>query len=295
MDDHFAPAHLGLAILSYNKKDYNISEHHIDEAIELKKHWADAYLLKGKILFQKEKYQKSIELLNQAEEVFTNGNSNNRKSLKSEIFLWRGLCLKNMGNNEMAAIELAAALKLDPDNQVANQAMDEIRLISEMTAAYPQSVKSIITKKTINRADWAALLLTGLSKDYISKMPNQFPEKSLSLPDVGSDNFIIKAVQKKLINVYPDGEVKPDLDLSWAEVIISAKNILYSFQNQKGIKIDEQPFSDLSELHPLYDSAALAASLDIFKNLSQQTFQLSQTVKGIDALHVIKNLNQIID
>ena len=295
LDDQFAPAHLGLAILNYKNKQYAESEHHIDEAIRLKNHWADAYLLKGKILFQKAQYDQALEMLNQAEYIFKNGNGNNRKTLQTEIFLWRGLCLKNIGNNEMAAIDLTAALKLDPDNQIANQALDNIRLINEMTAAYPQSVKSIINKKTVSRADWAALLITGLSKNYLLKVQNQLPGNNPDLSDVSSNDTIVRAVQNNLVNVYPDGEFKPDLDLSWAEVIISAKNILRALKKPDSVQKVESPFSDLPELHPLYDSAVIAASLGIFNNLSQQSFKLSESVKGMDALHVISNLNRLID
>ncbi|MBN1406941.1 MAG: hypothetical protein JW956_04090 [Calditrichaceae bacterium] len=294
LDDHFAPAHLGLAILNYNNADYSVSEHHADEAIKLKKYWADAYLLKGKILFQKEKYDQAIKILNQAEDIFTKGNSNKRENLKSEIFLWRGLCLKNIGNNDMAAIELAAALKLDPDNQIAGQTLDDIRLISELTAAYPQSVKDIINKKAITRADWAELLISGLTRNSILNKPFQISDKTINLPDVSNNEIIIRALQRNLVNIYPDGEFKPELELSWAEVIISVKNILQSIRAQKPGQILKPPFSDLPELHPLYDSAALAASLGLFKNLSQQSFLLSQQVKGLDALHVIVNMNEIL-
>ncbi len=295
LNDHFAPAHLGLAILSYKNKQYAESEHHIDEAIRLKNHWTDAYLLKGKILFQKEQYDQALKILYQAEHVFKNENRNNRKALKSEIYLWRGLCLKKLGHHEMAAIELTAALKLDPNNQNANQALNDIRLISKMTAAYPQSVKSIINKKNISRADWAVLLITGLSKNFILKAQNQLPGNNLDLSDISSNDIIIKAVQKNLINVYPDGEFKPDLDLSWAEVIISAENILHALKTTDSIQKYASPFFDLSELHPLYDSAAMAASLGVFNNLSQQSFKLSESVKGMDAMHVIANLNRLID
>ena len=294
LDDQFAQAHLGLAILNFNKKDYSASEHHVDEAIKLKNHWADAYLLKGKILFQKEDYNQALKILKQAEEVFKNGNGNNRKALKSEIFLWRGLCLKNMGNNDLAAIELTAVLKLDPDNQMANQAFKDVRMISEMTARYPQSIKDIINKKAVNRADWAELLMTGLARNIFMNTSIQNSNKTINLPDVSSNKIIIQAVQRNLVNVYPDGEYKPDLDLSWAEVIISVKNILQSNRNQKPEQVIEPPFSDLPQLHPLYDSAALATSLGIFKNLSQQSYRLSQTVKGMDALHVIVNMNEIL-
>ena len=294
LDDQFAQAHLGLAILNFNNKDYSASEHHVDEAIKLKKHWADAYLLKGKILFQKEDYNQAQKILKQAEEVFKNGNGNNRKALKSEIFLWRGLCLKNMGNNDLAAIELTAVLKLDPDNQMANQALKDVRMISEMTARYPQSIKDIINKKAVNRADWAELLMTGLARNIFMNTSIQNSNKTINLPDVSSNKIIIQAVQRNLVNVYPDGEYKPDLDLSWAEVIISVKNILQSNRNQKPEQVIEPPFSDLPQLHPLYDSAALATSLGIFKNLSQQSYRLSQSVKGMDALHVIVNMNEIL-
>jgi hypothetical protein len=237
--------------------------------------------------------------LNQAEEVFINGNGNNRKALKSEIFFWRGLCLKNLNHDELAGIELAVALKLDPENQMATEAMDEIRLISEMTAGYPQSVKDIIHKKSISRADWAVFLMVGLSKNFILNIPAELKEENKNLPDVSSnrsDNVLImKAIQWHLVNVYPDGEFKPDLDLSWAEVIISINNILKSaLKSHQYTQLDKPPFSDLPDLHPLYNNAAIAESLGIFKNLSREPLRLSESVKGIDALYVIKNLNGIL-
>jgi hypothetical protein len=124
---------------------------------------------------------------------------------------------------------------------------------------------------------------------------NQLPGNNPDLSDVSSNDTIVKAVQNNLVNVYPDGEFKPDLDLSWAEVIISAKNILRALKKPDSVQKVESPFSDLPELHPLYDSAVIAASLGIFNNLSQQSFKLSESVKGMDALHVISNLNRLID
>ena len=300
LDNQYASAHLGLAALNYNKENYAASEHHVDEAIKCKNHWADAYLLKGKILYQKEEYQQALSLLNQAEEVSTNGNGNNRKTLKSDIFLWRGLCLKNLNSNELAGIELSAALELNPDNQTAIQALEEIRLISKMTVSYPQSVKNIINKKAISRAEWAALLVVGLTKKYFSTVSSNLTEDNINLPDVSANRLhsesIRKAVQWNLVNVYPDDDFKPDLNLSWGEVIISIRSLLKGIDtNQNKLQIVKPPFSDLPDLHPLFDSATMATSVGTFKNLSQRSYQLSEGVSGMDALYLIRNLNQISD
>lgn len=300
LDDHFAPAHLGLAVLYYKNEQYAVSEHHINEAIRLKSHWADAYLLKGKILFQKEEYEQALETLNRSADVFSNGNGNHRKALKLEIFLWRGLCLKNLNKTELAGIEFAKVLKLDENNKTALQALDEIRLMHRITAGYPQWFVNKIHKKAISRSDWAAMLAAGLSNNFNSGLSNNNKRIHNNLPDINAvkenKDLIKTAIEKKWVNIYPDGEFKPDLNLSWGEVIISVKNILNDLPiNYDNSVPDQPPFNDLESLHPLYDCAVWATALGVFNNLSQTYYSLSASVKGTDALHVIVNVNKIIN
>ena len=297
LNDQLAPAHLALALLYYRNKQYATAEHHIDETLKLSDTWPEAYLLKGKILFQKEDYSTALDFINIAANVIVDNNNNNhRDSLKPEFFLWRGLCLKNLNKNELAAIELAAALKLDPDNQPAIQAMNEIRIFNEMSAGLSPAIRDIIHKNSISRADWATLLVKGLSKNFVSTFAKIYDGDNILPLDIGKNDDVIRAVRYKLVNVYPDGEFKPDLYLSWAEVIISLKNILNSEPtNHKNYNSLQTLFTDLPRMHPLYDAAAMAQSLGIFKSLSQKSFLLSESVKGSDALYVIRNLNQVIE
>jgi hypothetical protein len=144
------------------------------------------------------------------------------------------------------------------------------------------------------------LLCAGLTKKYFSNESNK-PDKEIEiLPDVSNNSseskYIQKAVKWDIINVYPDKQFKPDLDLSWAEVIISVKKIINMLlKNTRNSRLVKPMFTDLPNFHPLYDGAAMATSMGIYNNLSKHSYTLSESVTGIDAIHVINNLNRIIE
>jgi Tfp pilus assembly protein PilF len=299
LDHKFAPAHMGMAVLNYNNKDYSVAEYYINEALKFKENWPDAYLLKGKIFFGKERYVEALKFFDLAEQAYHNGNGKKRKSFMADVHLYCGLSFMHLAEFGKAGEELRLSLHYEPGNRSVKEAVNELLNLKNLIAAVPVSMRGIMLKQSITRGEWAALLITGLSDKCLSSLSVSIHQSEKNPYDINESTAdhakILSAVRLNLVNIYPDGEFKPDLNLSWAEVVISVKNII------KGCALSimlsrktDSPFSDLDPRHPLFESAVQAASLGVFSNTSHDSFRLADPVNGLDALHVIVNINKIL-
>jgi len=308
IENSFAPAHLGLAILNLKKQNLNNAEFFANKALNLRKDWSEAYFIMGKIKYNKNNYIGALDYFTETKHLIELKNQKNGKRILKELYYWIGVTYQKLGKMEGARQNIQFALKLDPNDPKSKKANDEIELFFSMTNDKLDMIKKIALKNAISRADWAILLVSEIAENSLNN--NVFTESSIeqsiskeNIPDLPDEDQthknVLIALRLGIISVYPDGTFKPERALRRAEVALTIQRIfkIYFVEIYKKNISDYysmSPYTDLSHLHPIFGAVRLATSLNILKGFEDNTFRLDGTVSGMEALGIISQVNRNI-
>jgi tetratricopeptide (TPR) repeat protein len=318
LKDNFAPAFEGLALVALENGKLKKAEKFIEESLDRDGDWIPAVVAKGRLYMAKEKYEDAIDEFEDALDDIKGAKSvKDKKGVKKDTYYWMGTTYKRWGKYIKAQTTFQKILKIDNTDTRASLAIKELAEYQAAVAGQSPELRKIAAQKEISRSDVAVLFVTELPLDKIfrksaAKQGIKFnaPGKSImgktdSKPDDGpslvdvSENhwaksFIDKALDKGIINTYPDGTFRPDQKVNRAELAMLIQQFMVKAYDDRSIETkhfgDASPFGDVLNTSPVFNAIMVVSTRGIMTGMDDGTFHPLDVVSGAQALNIIRNL-----
>jgi len=241
----------------------------------------------------------------------------NKKEVKKEALIWRGENYKRWGKFEMAQKTYQSVLRIDNSDTRAARALDELNEFIKAVSGQSQVLKKIALQKEVTRADIAVLFVTELPLNKIfRKAPTKNAIKfnapgqpvmgaqkaplvsDLAVADVQDDHwaksYITQALEKGIMQKFPDGTFKPDQKVNRAELAMLIQNFLVKAYDDPSIETKyfggTSPFADVLNTSPVFNAIMVVSTRGIMPGMDDGTFKPLSTVSGSEALNIIRTL-----
>jgi len=314
LDRDFAPAIAGSALVLAQKDSTEDALHLADKAISKNDDLAFPWAARGRV---RSIVQDGANWMKKADSDF--GNAIEREPGDDRFLFW-------WGQAKAWAYDFDGSAELF-ENVIAHKGAFTARADEEY--AYIQTIQRaapgtkvglrIALLKEVTRADLAALFVEelklqqiyeklapeALSGDFIS--PGQAnidnsQSSSMSYPtDVENHwakSWIDQTLRFHVIELYPDGTFRPNLNVSRGEYAMILQNILSIVEHDKSLTsrylTENSRFIDMSAGTAAYNAAALVVDRNLMDASINGQFEPTSTVTGAEALMAIRNLQNLL-
>ena len=161
----FPAGHEGLGRAHLAKGDLEEAESAFRQARFIDRDYAPAYTGLGRVNTAREDYSDAERMYERALDRAETDRE------KVEANLYNGLNYGRWGKYENARSSLKSALEIEPLNQAAVKAMEQIQAMEIAQAGMPPEYRRIAVKEAVNRADLAALMAIELPLDRVFRGP----------------------------------------------------------------------------------------------------------------------------
>ncbi len=107
-------------------------------------------------------------------------------------------------------------------------------------------------------------------------------------------SFISEALQRGIIEKYPDGTYHPDENVNRAEFARLIEHFMVKAWEDPGLETkffgQISPYSDVLNTAPIFNSIMVVSSRNISPGYDNGTFKPLNSVTGTEALNIIRNL-----
>ncbi|MCB0281179.1 MAG: S-layer homology domain-containing protein [Calditrichae bacterium] len=319
LKDDFAPAYEGLALVAIEKGDLKKAEKLIDESMSRDGDWTPAQVAKGRLLLAKEQYEDAVEEFEDAiDDVNDSKTVKDKKTVKKDAYYWMGVAYKRWEKYIDAQTSFQKILEIDNTDTRAMVAIKELAEYQAAVAGQSPELRKIAAQKEITRADVAVLFVTEMPLDKIFRKSSATQSTKFAAPSQGimgkqeakpanpdwwatdvkedhwAKSFIDKALEKGIIEKYPDGTFRPDEKVNRAEFAMLIQHFLVKAFDDRSIETkhfgDTSPFSDVLNTSPVFNAIMVVTTRNIMPAIVDGTFRPLQVVSGAESLNVIRNL-----
>jgi len=315
----FAPAYEGIAIVNIEQKNFEEAENNIDKSLSEDGDWVPAMVASGRLYAAKEQWEDAVdEFADAIDDIEGSKSKFDKKAVKMDALYYKGHAYREWGKYIEAQTTYQSILDIDNTNIKASAAIKELAEYQAAVAGQSPELKKIARQKEITRADVAVLFVTELPLDKIFRTSPSKNAISFSAPDAGimgkkeeqapaspaiatdvPDNhwarsFIEEALQKGIIEKYPDGSYNPEGKVNRAEFARLIEHFLVKAWDDKGLETryfgSVSPFSDVLNTSPIFNSIMTVSTRGIMPGREDGTFGPLNVVSGAEALNIIRNM-----
>jgi tetratricopeptide (TPR) repeat protein len=315
----FAPAYEGIAIVNIEQKNFEEAEKNIDKSLSEDGNWVPAMVANGRLYAAKEQYEDAVdEFADAIDDIDGSKSKFDKKAVRMDALYYKGHAYREWGKYIEAQTTYQSILDIDNTNIKASAAIKELAEYQAAVAGQSPELKKIAKQKEITRSDVAVLFVTELPLDKIFRTSPRKNAISFSAPDAGimgkkeeqtpespaiatdvPDNhwarsFIGEALQKGIIEKYPDGSFRPEEKVNRAEFARLIEHFLVKAWDDKGLETQYfgsvSPFSDVLNTSPIFNSILTVSTRGIMPGNEDGTFGPLNVVSGAEALNIIRNM-----
>jgi tetratricopeptide (TPR) repeat protein len=319
LDNKFAPAYAGLALVTAHKGDFKEAIKLAEKCQSLDNKIADGFVAKAIVITMQNEGKPAKEWLKDVENEY-------EKALKidpqnPEVYYRRGVCYKKAYEFGKAAADFKKVLDLKKD--WTKEADDQWQIVQMIERAAPGTDvgKRIALVDKISRADIAALFVNELQIDKLveKKRPKDY-DTSYQAPadaremkvdsmttmadvtDIGghwAKNFIMDIVGLKIrgLEPYPDHTFHPDVLVNRGEYAMVVEDAIIAILHDPSLATkhigSESRFPDVNPSHPAYNAICNAVDKGVMDAEMNGEFGLQKSVSGPEALLVIRKLKEL--
>lgn len=313
----FAPAYEGLALVDLEQGNNKSAEKNIEKSLDIDDDWVPAMIAKGRLYTARNEYEDAVEEFEDAlDDIGSSKSKFDKKQAKMDAYYYMGDAYKAWGKYIEAQKSYQKVLDVDNTNVRASKAIQDLAKYQAAVAGQTPELKKIAGQKQISRSDVAVLFVTELPLDKIFRRSPQQTEIKFQSPgslmgkkaeekiaamggtDVPADHwaksFIDEALNKGIIELYPDGSFKPEENVNRAEFARLIEHFLVKAYDDPGIATkyfgSMSPFADVLNTSPIFNAVMVVSSRGIMPGYEDGTFKSLNDVTGTDALDIIRRL-----
>ncbi len=317
LKNDFAPAYEGLADVALERGTLGKARKFIDTSLDKDSDWIPAVVAQGRLYMLQNKYEDAIDEYKDAlDDVGSSKSVRDKKGVKMEAYYWMGETYKRWGKYIKAQTAFQNILMLDNTDTRARLAIKQLAEYQAAVAGQSPELRKIASQKEITRSDVAVLFVTELPIDKIFRkaasqnalkfsapgtniMGKKETKSALGGPKDVADNhwaksFITTALNKGVMQVYPDGAFRPDAKVNRAELAMLIQNFLVKAYADPNLETkhfgDQSPFADVLNTAPVFNAIMVVATRGIMPGMDDGTFKPLKVVSGAEALNIIHNL-----
>jgi tetratricopeptide (TPR) repeat protein len=207
-----------------------------------------------------------------------------------EIQYLYGECLSESGQYDkaLAAYQKAQQMKPDPNTEQSIAKMQEILAFNAM----PEEYQNIAQTSEINRAQLAALIFTNLK--FLEKYGASNSVIIVDVFDHWAKNYIQKAVDTGMMEVFPNRTFQPSRWISKIELARAAARILEILQTNEGKKIpvtqNDLSIDDVPDGNIYHDMVMKTLQAGVLSLDTDGRFHMNRPVSGAEAQSVVNRL-----
>jgi tetratricopeptide (TPR) repeat protein len=315
----FAPAYEGIALVNIEQKDFESAKNNIDKSLSEDGNWVPAVVARGRLYAAKEQYEDAVDEFNDALDDIDGSKSKfDKKEVRMDALYHKGNAYRGWEKYIDAQTTFQSILDIDNTNVKASLAIKELAEYQAAVAGQSPELKKIAKQKEISRADVAVLFVTELPLDKIFRTAPRKNAISFSAPDGGvmgkkeeetpaspviatdvpdthwARSFIEEALQKGIIEKYPDGSYRPEEKVNRAEFARLIEHFLVKAWDDKGLETQYfgsvSPFADVLNTSPIFNSIMTVSTRGIMPGYEDGTFGPLNAVTGAESLNIIRNM-----
>ena len=312
LDRKLPMGYTGMAFLELNRKNFNEALKYSKKAINKGRNFVDAYAVRGYILVNRKHgdtwFEESLKPLQRALEL----DPENERVL---FYLAETYC---------KALEYEKALEYytksaEKNGAFAEQANNRIVHVKKIMRTEPLTnhCRLIANNNSINRADLCILLLEDLKlKNFLKRnRPGLFEDvfkedftlrnrKAKVKSDVSNNSakeYILEIIQLHIpfLDLYPDGYFYPDRIVTKALFSEVIQQVMVLVNDDPALSTKfigiESPFSDVHADYYAFNAINLCIEKRIMENPENGEFNPDSIVSGIDAIIMLKILQDILN
>jgi len=317
---NFAPAYEGLALVFLEKKNFKEAAKNIDEALSLDGDWIPAVVARGRLLSAQGKYEDAIDEFEDALDDIDDSEAKfDKKQVKMDALYHMGTAYKDWGKYIKAQTTYQKILAIDNTNMKASNAIKKLAEYQAAVAGQSPELQKIARQKEITRADVAVLFVTELPLDKIFRKSTRQQQVKFKAPEGGimkkpekpkpmaatgtatdvpdnhwAKSFIDQALEKGIIEKFPDGSFRPEEKVNRAEFAKLIEHFLVKAWDDPGLETQYfgsmSPYSDVLNTSPIFNSVMVVSTRNIIPGMEDGTFRPLQAVSGTEALNIIRQL-----
>ena len=288
-ENKYAPALEGMARIYFMRGKINPAEQFLDAAVQADKNWLPAYLLKGKILLQKEDYDLALEELQQAEFL---SRAHHLPALQKTIQPFLAEAYAGCGNFKQALVHYKNARRQKSADPRLKQKIADTERSLLLLRGKGSALQKMMLQKTISRADLAVLLTQYLEAKVFSDTLVNGRIRDLPMAKL-QGQAVQKTVRAGLLPLLPDGTFHPGDRVDRAEAALFMEHILKQHANGF-MPAPAAYFKDVESWQPYLQAAALSISLKLIPSGREGYFFPGRYLNGKEALAMIYRLAELL-
>lgn len=207
-----------------------------------------------------------------------------------EILFAYGECLSESGEYEKALAAYQKAEQLKPDPNTEERIADTQKILA--FNAMPEEYRNIAQTSEINRAQLAALIFTNLN--FLEKYGTSNSVIIVDVFDHWAKNYIQKAVDTGMMEVFPNRTFQPSRWISKIELARAAARILEILETNEGKKIpvaqNDLSIEDVPDGNIYHDMVMKTLKAGVLSLDTDGRFHLNRPVSGAEAQSVVNRL-----
>jgi tetratricopeptide (TPR) repeat protein len=319
LDNKFAPAYAGLALVTAQKGDFKEAVKLAEKCQSLDNKIVDGFIAKGIVITMQNEGKPVKDWLKEVENEY-------EKALKidpqnSEVYFRRGVCYKKAYEFSKAAGDFKKVLELKKEwTKEADEQWQIVQMI-ERAAPGTDVGKRIALVDKISRADIAALFVSELQIDKLVekkrqktydnsyKAPTDAREmkvdsltKIAEISDISNHwakNFVMDIVGLKIrgLEPYPDHTFHPDQLVNRGEYAMVVEDAIIAILRDPALSTKHigstSRFPDVNASHPCYNAICNAVDKGVMDAEMNGEFGFQKSVSGPEALLVIRKLKEL--
>ncbi len=317
LDPEFAPAYEGMSRVYLRQGDLKAAEENARKALDLDGKWVLAKLALAGVMAEQGKLDKAIDMARDVLKEVAKSSVADKKRARVEAYLVLGDFYKKADRYDEAQQSYMKVLEIEPTNMQADHAIKALADYKRAVSGQRPELRKIAAQERITRADVAVLFVLELPLEKIfrqaptpqqagfraptpSVMGKREPEQpATTLPsDVPEDHwarsFIEEALEKGVMERYPDGTFRPDQDVNRAELARIIEKFLVRYWDDPHLETRffgaTSPFADVSNTSPIFNAVMVVSSRNIIPGFEDGTFRPLEPVSGTEALNVVRRL-----
>lgn len=315
LDPKYAPAFEGMGWVYLEQGNLKQALQAANKALDLDGKWVLARLVRAKVYAKQQKYKDAIKEAKKAIKDIPKSTVPDKKRATIEAYLALGDVYRDANMYDEAQHAYMRVLEIDKTNMKADKAIQELAAYKRAISGQRPELRKIAGQKQITRADVAVLFVLELPLQKVfrkapsgqqakfrpptkSVMGAPKPQQAGLPPDVKPNHwaksFIKEALEKNLLELYPDGTFHPDEVITRAEFARIIQKFLVRYWDDPSLETkffgSPSPFSDVNNTSPVFNAIMLVSTRNIIQGFDDGTFRPLQPVSGTEALNIIRQL-----